>query len=92
MGGLFLTALTGMRSPSVIEGLPINVLRMVGQMRANRGRQAFIAGVRQENAPSACVLHSRQDVFLDLRNRMPGQILIDLGDDAFLDVGVKYMP
>ena len=46
MRRLLLPGLAGMIGEGMIESLPINVLRVFGQMRADGGREISIGGIR----------------------------------------------
>ena len=46
MRRFLLPGLAGMIGEGMIESLPINVLRVFGQMRADGGREISIGGIR----------------------------------------------
>lgn len=48
MRAFFLICLTRMSGESVIERLAVDVLRMIGKMRAHRRRQISVGRIRHE--------------------------------------------
>src|SRR5579863_3201004 len=63
-----------------------------GRCARTEGGKLSLLAYGMKRLPKPARVGLCQNVLFDLRDRMLGQILIDLRDDALLDVGVKHMP
>ena len=93
MRGFFLPRIAGMGGEGVIEGLAIDILRMVGEMRPNRNGQIDVRLIWHLATGSLArrKRSSSHEVLLYIRNGMLGQILVNLGGNAAFHVRMKRM-